>query len=112
MLNAPLVKVAVLHDEIARLEVDFLQLTVFAGVNQVTFTADHEREVDAVGAVVVAEHLLGCEGQVRKLVVPPDFGGEIGRGRFEQVTRLHHDARLAFGTHNSSHLHFVVSFES
>jgi hypothetical protein len=47
---APLVKSAVLHEEIAPLEVDFLQLVVFGGVSHVTFTADHEREVDAVGA--------------------------------------------------------------
>ena len=48
--------------------------------------------------LVLAEHLLGSEGQGRKLVESPDIGGEeIDRGRFERVSRLHHDARLAFG---------------
>ena len=77
-------------------------------------------DVDSEGAfrteeallLVLAKHLLGCEGQGRKLVEPPDIGGEIGRGRFGQITRLHDDARLAFGGHNSSHLHFVISFKS
>jgi len=48
---APLVKVAVLDEEIALLEVEFLQLAVFAGVRNVDFIADHDHEVDAVGAV-------------------------------------------------------------
>ncbi len=162
----PLVKVAILHDEIANLEVDFPQLAAFVGVRHLPFAANHDHEVDAVGAVhsparfsgrhvvtrpevelghkgskvrrlvarlrgkrhdvdsdgafwteeafllILAEHLLGCEGQVRELVKPPNIGWETSHDRFGQITRLHYDARLAFGSHNSSHLHFVVSFES
>ena len=44
-------KGAVLYDDIAYFDVDFLQLAVFAGVGSFPLAADHDHDVDAVGSV-------------------------------------------------------------
>ena len=76
----PLVEVAVLHDEIARFEVDFLQLAVFIGVSQFPFAADHDHEVDAVGAVHPPARFAG-----RDVVARPEV--ELGQKR-SKIRRL------------------------
>jgi hypothetical protein len=75
----PLVKVAILHDEIAYLEVDFLQLAVFVGVRHIPFAANHDHEVDAVGAVHSPARFSGRHVVARPEVELGHKGSKIQR---------------------------------
>lgn len=73
-------EVAVLHDEIARLQMDFLEFAVVAGLHQIALPLEHQCEVDAVGAVHSPAGMAG-----RDIVARPEV--DLGKER-SKIGRL------------------------